>query len=140
MVVEVENRNRHTSAVNCYAYLQREILLHSDGRERPVNAIEHKWRGYNHPNVTIVPTGRRKFDAFMIYDQRPAETFTKTHTDSEKHFGIVRGPGQYLLRYAVYSQNFTEATGDLALNFDGTDLDRVEFRQAKPSESALFDR
>jgi len=85
-------------------------------------------------SAIIPPKKRREFDAFMLYANAPGTLIGGTHTDSPRHQLVVFEPGHYLLCYSVYSETFTEAKNFFTLEFPGTSVEEVVFREATRDE------
>jgi hypothetical protein len=113
--VGVRNRHRRKAVTNCYGYLERATNLDTS-TEIPFRAFELKWEGYRLPYVNIPPAKERRFDAFCIFHDCPAQIeFSHDFSDWTKIIPRIEGAGRYNLTYLVLSSNFPPARGSFIL-------------------------
>jgi hypothetical protein len=106
--VGVRNRHHRRTAMNCYAYLEKVILLDT-GAEVPLKIFELKWEGYMQPNAHVRASAVRSFDAFCIRHDVPSELKFYGPCDASYLFPRIGEPGRYQLTYSVVADNFPPA-------------------------------
>jgi len=136
--IAVTNNNPYKTAIGCHAYLRSLVRLDPNPETISFEVVENKWRGISFLSAIIPPAKRREFDAFMLYSDTPGRLIGGTHTDSPKHQLVILEPGKYLLCYSVYSETFAEAKNYFTLEFLGTSVDGVVFREATRDEVELM--
>src|SRR6516164_5311885 len=117
--VDVRNRHRSKIATNCYAYISRIVNLGTN-EENPFRTVELKWAGYVLPNAHILAGQVRRFDAFWIDTEHPAEVQFNLYADATDYIPRLRGAGRYRLTYQVVSDNFPSTSLSLLLNLNAS--------------------
>jgi hypothetical protein len=132
--IAATNNNPYKTAFGCYAYLRSLVRVYPNPETISFEVVENKWRGISFLSAIIPPKKSREFDAFMLYANAPRRLIGGTHTDSPRHQLVVFEPGNYLLCYSVYSETFAEAKNFFTLEFPGTSVEGVVFREATRDE------
>jgi len=125
--VRVRNLHPRKTALNCYAYLQH-VRNMGTNTDVPVETIEYKWSGYTKPNAIIGPASARSFDAFWVSHQTPTRLGFSVFTDSSQFVPRISGPGDFVLTYAVVSENFAPIQKEFVLRI-GNQLDEIRFEE-----------
>ena len=133
--VTVENRNPYKTAFQCHAYLRSLVRIEPNPQSLSFEVVEYKWRGVGFPSAIVPPLHRREFDAFLVYRNQPGVALAGTHTDSPRHLLRLMQPSKYVLTFCVYSESFHEARRDFYLDFPGSSVDAVVFRETTEAES-----
>jgi len=134
--ITVKNLNQNRLARNCYAYLERVVRV-PQGTEISVPPIELTWAGYKFPNVVIVASYPRPFDAFYILrDEKPIRIMFQTFSTSTNFVPEPLGQGDYYLTYLVVSENFPPARQIFRLHVP----DRLDDIWIKPISDVRNDR
>jgi len=108
------NEHRAVAAVHTYVYLD-SIKSVASGAEQPFKAAEIKWAGYVYPNAMVRPGERRLFDCCHVEHSQPSVALFNVFADSTEFTPVIRGPGQYRLRFSAFSDRFPPASLDLRL-------------------------
>jgi hypothetical protein len=90
------------------------------GEEIPFRSVELKWAGYVLPNAHILPGQVRRFDAFWIDTERPAEARFNLYADSPDYIPRLPGVGRFRFTYQVVSDTFLPASLPLILNLNAS--------------------
>ena len=88
--------------------------------------MELKWAGYVYPNVLILPSSYRLIDGLVILHDDPRHARFNTFTDSTEFIVSIPGPGDYVIKYTVCSENFQSIEGDFFLHL-GDSIDETIF-------------
>jgi hypothetical protein len=129
--LDVVNSNPFETAINCCAYLVNTEVL-PQRRELPLQDVEFKWRGVLFPTVMIPPSRTRQFDAFLSFRDDPGHALTGALTDSWRHrYGLQQG--DYLITFAVRSENFPEARKTFLLKVGGGTVENIVFSGTVPT-------
>jgi hypothetical protein len=122
----VENKHKTKIAINCTAYLE-SIVKMPENASVPLRTVELKWAGYTMPVVAIMPESKRDLDAFLVVHDEPHITRFNCYSDSSYYLPPILGQGEYILSYAVISENFPVARlkvkAKLGLNIDSISLE-----------------
>jgi hypothetical protein len=139
--INLRNQDWRKPALDCRAYIDAVYDLNKD-RKIDFRTFELKWAGTTVPNVTIMPGGFRRFDAFTLCKYYPARLCWRTpfsFADTPKVWPLIWGEGKYLISYVVTSFNFlpVRTTFQLELKEDyfQTVLTVVESEYLGPAES-----
>jgi hypothetical protein len=121
--IAVRNGDKKRIVRNCYAYLL-SLKAADSGKELVSQSFELKWRGYTSPNVSILPSQYRKFDAFWVFKAHPEVFLVNAFLDSSALFPNARGTRTYRATYKVIAENFKPKEATFDLHLDG-DLQKV---------------
>jgi hypothetical protein len=113
----VRNLNPYKPASNCYCYVRSiENLATHDILSLSGRSVELKWAGYIYPNVLILPQSYRLIDGLVVLHTDPGHARFNTFTDSTEFIIVIPGPGDYVIKYIVCSENFPSIEGDFFLH------------------------
>jgi hypothetical protein len=125
--VRARNLNPYKQASNCYCYVRSiENLGTHEVLSLSGRSVELKWAGYVYPNVLILPSSYRLIDGLVILHNDPNHARFNTFTDSTEFIVSIPGPGDYVIKYVVYSENFQSIEGDFFLHL-GDSIDETIF-------------
>jgi hypothetical protein len=115
--IDVRNRHRDKTAMNCYAYLEKAINLDTSV-EIPLRAVEFKWAGLVLPNAHIPPGKARRFDAFWIPHHLPTKLQFNVYSDATDYIPHIEGEGRYEFSYLVLADNFPASRASFILSLN----------------------
>ena len=135
--MEVRNLHRQEIAHGCLVYLESLEDL-SNGKKRDFELVEFKWKGLYAPAISIAPQKSRLFDGFYVYHNSPHIVHLGINDkviDAPDFFPYysLTGPGDFILRFIIYSENFPPTKTTLNLHI-GNNLDDINFHVTERHE------
>jgi hypothetical protein len=116
--VGVRNGRTNDVAVNVIAHLIEIIPLGNSAFDH-VDTTDLKWATQMGYTRNIPPGETVPFDAFALDERNPCHVYMHSLSDTHPRLPIISQVGRFILRYQIYSENFSVSEFKVELNLTG---------------------